>query len=89
MRSVLLDYLSVQLTLGALSGNASDLEIEKTSIDCDSRASALEKYEETLDSITEMLKAYEELLSHDVAQIKDSAAQFMLEDQLLSNIWKK
>lgn len=89
MRSIMLDKIYVNLILGQMVNHACAIDIEKNSIGYDSRAKALEKYEDALDAITDMLEAYQDLLEHDIAQIKETVGEFEKKDLFLSGLWAK
>lgn len=89
MLSISVDKIKARLTLGMLSVHTGSLSLDMKAADCESSGAALDKYLEALNRITEMLTAYQELLEHDIEQIRDSVDVFETEEIYLKNVWIK
>ena len=73
MLSIILDKLFIEGKLIALQGNSDDLDVDKQTLSPASQSEALEAYIELMDDISELMEAYQELLNHDIQQIRETS----------------
>ena len=89
MLSILFDKIFIEGKLIALQGNSDALSVDEQTMTPGSQSEALEAYIELMDDISKLMETYQELLNHDIEQIREASSAMTMMDVKRALSWNK
>ena len=89
MLSILFDKIFIEGKLIALQENSDALSVDEQTMNPESQSEALEAYIELMDDISKLMETYQELLNHDIEQIREASSAMTMMDVKRALSWNK